>query len=114
MPQQEGESSQRLKYLIECIETKVEKLAKSSECSSCQEAVQFYAGVGEENARLARLIAEEERRIEEVEAEMTRIREERRISEVFESRQLGKLENLASTRKIRSVRQIKTTITEES
>jgi hypothetical protein len=89
-------------------------LAKTSECGNCTEALEFYGSIEDENKKLVDLIFEEDRKIETIETEIERIRQERRISEIYESRQIGKLENLTSTRKIRSIKNIKTTITEES
>lgn len=92
----------------------MEKLVKVAECNSYQETLRHYAGLEEENRLLAESIELENSRIEQTEAEIERLRLERRISEIYEDRQLQKLEGLPSMRKVRSNRQIRTVVTEEN
>jgi hypothetical protein len=89
--QNEHRLSSNLRFLIEETETKIEKLIKTTECSDFSEAVEYYNSIDDENDRLSDLIAEEDRKIEIAESEIERIRQERRVSEVYETRQIGKL-----------------------
>jgi len=103
-----------LKQGIDQVETNIERMLKVVECNSFDEAVTYYSSLESDNCLLIERINEDNRRMDDVESEIQRLKGERCISEILEDRQLNKLECIPSMRKLRSHRLIKTIPTEEN
>lgn len=67
-------SSNRLKGMIEELETKIQKISKIAECDSCEEAIKTYSNIEAEGEELLSQISEEDQKIEQTESEIERIK----------------------------------------